>query len=310
MQGWVVLGWEPQRPADRVMDRGTRARWHHSAPRAGACGYPGTVLGIPARGDARAGLGGHRGCAMAMLWLELFFLPCVDLGFCLQGARGEQGEKGSTGFPGARGPGGQKVRSWASLAASGVLGGVRGTIPFTCPDRCLCLPQGEVGASGEPGEPVRSRVSVPLPPHHGAEADLLSHCVLSCRASLAVMGSLEPGERRATWDPWACAAPRWVGPSAHQCSPSQDPCQLSKALTPLLILAGGPRHERRLRPRWGQGREGEWVPTGCHRSPDGAWRLRPFGSPPPAGRSREMAEAGAQPRGRGVGSPPLPAALG
>lgn len=49
-----------------------------------------------------------------MQWLELSLLPCADLGFCLQGTRGEQGEKGSMGFPGARGPSGQKVWSWAA----------------------------------------------------------------------------------------------------------------------------------------------------------------------------------------------------
>lgn len=84
------------------------------------------VLGTWARGAAIAALGGHCGHAMATLWLEISLLPCVNLGFCLQGARGERGEKGSTGFPGARGPGGQKVRSWAPIAAGGELGGCWG----------------------------------------------------------------------------------------------------------------------------------------------------------------------------------------
>jgi len=85
---------------------------------------------------------GHHGQAVAVP--QVSFLPCVDLGFCLQGARGEQGEKGSTGFPGARGPGGQKVRSWAPPAARrcwGVRGGAGGTVPLGCPNQCLHLPR-------------------------------------------------------------------------------------------------------------------------------------------------------------------------
>lgn len=101
---------------------GTRAWWHPCVPCGGADGHPGMVLGTLARGAARSSLRCHHGCAVAMPWLELSLLPCVDLGFFLQGARGEQGEKGSTGFPGARGPGGQKVRSWAPLTARGAEG--------------------------------------------------------------------------------------------------------------------------------------------------------------------------------------------
>lgn len=66
---------------------------------------------------------------MAMLQPDIPLLPCVHLRFCLQGVRGEQGEKGSTGFPGARGPGGQKVKSWAPLATGGVLGACWGYYP-------------------------------------------------------------------------------------------------------------------------------------------------------------------------------------
>lgn len=89
---------------------------------------------------------------------------------------------------------------------------------LTCPDRCLCLPQGEVGAPGEPGEPVRSCVCASATPVQGRSRPW-SCCVLSHRASLAVMASPGPGETRGTWDPWACVASRWVGFSGCQHSP-------------------------------------------------------------------------------------------
>lgn len=56
---------------------------------------------------------------VALHWPKLSLLPSADLGLCLQGARGEPGERGSAGFPGARGPGGQKVRSWAPCTTVG-----------------------------------------------------------------------------------------------------------------------------------------------------------------------------------------------
>lgn len=65
---------------------------------------------------------------MAVPWPSSPRQPYVDLWFCLQGARGEQGEKGSMGFPGARGPGGQKVRSWAPLSAEEVPMGAGRTV--------------------------------------------------------------------------------------------------------------------------------------------------------------------------------------
>lgn len=83
------------------------------------------VLGTPARELPEPASEVTHGSAAAMPWPELSLLPYVDLNFCLQGARGEQGEKGSMGFPGARGPGGQKVRSWAAPTAR-VGGGVLG----------------------------------------------------------------------------------------------------------------------------------------------------------------------------------------
>lgn len=61
------------------------------------------------------------------------------------------------------------------------------------------------------------------------------------------------------------------------------------------------------------GDKGEKV-SGCPRGATGAWML-PGGCGPldplhQLGGSRETAEAGAWPRGKGTGSPPLPAALG
>jgi len=75
------------------------------------------------------------------------------------------------------------------------------------PHLCCCLYQGEVGVPGEPGEPVRSSVSVPVPPYCRAGVVLIMLCA-SFRACLAGMALLEHEERRGTWGRWACVAPR------------------------------------------------------------------------------------------------------
>lgn len=114
--------------------------------------------------------------------------PCPT--FLLAGGEGRAGREGLHGIPWGTRPWRAEGKERAGNPLGGILGILGALSPW--PEPGLCVLQGEVGAPGEPGEPVRSCVPMPLPRCQGAGTGPKPRCALP-------IGPARPGRHR--WSP-------------------------------------------------------------------------------------------------------------